>query len=480
MTAAGLSAGPVNSISFQTTGTFAMNLTNYTVKMGNTALTAMPAAYQTGLTTVFTTASYTPVLGLNTHTLTTPFTWDGVSNIIIETCFNNNNWSGGFSAVSSSYSYNASYYGYSDNATVCTGTSQTYMYNSTSRPNIRFDISSGCETARQPVIATINPLPIVDLGTDLDTCVDIGLSFTVDAAPQPNNATYVWDDNTTNSTRLINQSGTYHVAVTNQFGCTTSDTLNIAIKDNPIVDLAAGGLNICEGSTKVLDAGPDGENGGDYYWSTGATSRTITVSNAGQYIVYVTSPEGCLKIDTAEVVVAGQMPAVDGITSTPTTPTAFSFTAVNPQNVVEYIWIIGNDTINTGSNPTLNPPYQFPGNGTYWVKLLTNSICGQVADSIMVTIIGVGINDVDNNLNVKVYPNPTKGETVTLETEGDIRINEVNIYNIIGQEVYSNKNLKGNNSKYEIKLGSHLAPGVYNIRMQTNKGLVNRKMEILK
>src|SRR5690606_34201665 len=64
--AAGLSAGVITSISFQTTGSFAMNLTNFEMKMGLSPLTTMPAAYQTGLTSVYTNPSYTPVLGLNT------------------------------------------------------------------------------------------------------------------------------------------------------------------------------------------------------------------------------------------------------------------------------------------------------------------------------------------------------------------------------------------------------------------------------
>src|SRR5690606_14954327 len=122
-----------------------------------------------------------------------------------------------------------------------------------------------------------------------------------DAGPQPAGTTYLWDDNTTNSTRLINSSGVYHVAVTNQYGCTTNDTLNIFIRSNPRVNLAANGLNLCEGATKVLDAGPDGENGGSYYWNTGATSRTITVGAAGTYIVYVTSAEGCLRSEERRV-----------------------------------------------------------------------------------------------------------------------------------------------------------------------------------
>lgn len=40
----------------------------------------------TGFSEVINTGSFTPVVGWNTHTFTTPFYWDGVSNILINTC----------------------------------------------------------------------------------------------------------------------------------------------------------------------------------------------------------------------------------------------------------------------------------------------------------------------------------------------------------------------------------------------------------
>ncbi len=39
-----------------------------------------------GFINVITEAPYTPVVGWNTHTFTTPFFWDGISNILVNTC----------------------------------------------------------------------------------------------------------------------------------------------------------------------------------------------------------------------------------------------------------------------------------------------------------------------------------------------------------------------------------------------------------
>lgn len=66
-------------------------LQNLVVKMKNTATTAM-TAWESGLTTVRPAGSFIPAVGLNTLTLTTPFTWDGTSNLVIEINYSNANF----------------------------------------------------------------------------------------------------------------------------------------------------------------------------------------------------------------------------------------------------------------------------------------------------------------------------------------------------------------------------------------------------
>lgn len=64
--------------------------------MRMTTDTALTTTFVTGLTQVFYAASYTSAAGWNTHNLTTPFMWDGTSNlavdvlIIIQTDFTTN------------------------------------------------------------------------------------------------------------------------------------------------------------------------------------------------------------------------------------------------------------------------------------------------------------------------------------------------------------------------------------------------------
>lgn len=87
--AAGAQAGVINTIGFNvqhpnTCG----SLPDFTISMGTADATEfVDTNFITGLTEVFTADSYTPIAGWNGYTLTTPYYWDGVSNLVIQTSF---------------------------------------------------------------------------------------------------------------------------------------------------------------------------------------------------------------------------------------------------------------------------------------------------------------------------------------------------------------------------------------------------------
>ena len=86
LTASGLTAGNITAVTFNinSLGDAATNA-NFTVKAGNTSLTAFTAfVATTGMTTVFPAATYTHAVGANTINFSTPFYWNGTSNIILD------------------------------------------------------------------------------------------------------------------------------------------------------------------------------------------------------------------------------------------------------------------------------------------------------------------------------------------------------------------------------------------------------------
>ncbi|MGM5632101.1 hypothetical protein O2K51_14475, partial [Apibacter raozihei] len=83
-------------------------------------------------------------------------------------------------------------------------------------------------------------------------------------------------------------------------GC-ISERIPVTVTVNPqlSVDLGAD-RSICQGSSTTLDAGNAGST---YLWSTGATTRSIEVTQAGTYSVVVTDANGCQGSGSVKVTV---------------------------------------------------------------------------------------------------------------------------------------------------------------------------------
>lgn len=88
LTAAQLAPGNITALAVEiTAGTLVMQ--DFSIKMANTTAADVSSFLAAPFVTVFTAATVTPVSGVNTLTFSTPFVWDGTSNIVIEVCHGN-------------------------------------------------------------------------------------------------------------------------------------------------------------------------------------------------------------------------------------------------------------------------------------------------------------------------------------------------------------------------------------------------------
>ena len=90
--AAGFTGGKITELSWETTAQNGAtnNFHGFTIRMGCTNQNAINS-WQAGLSTVFTPQTVNVTLGWNAFPLTTAYEWDGISNLIVEICFNNLN-----------------------------------------------------------------------------------------------------------------------------------------------------------------------------------------------------------------------------------------------------------------------------------------------------------------------------------------------------------------------------------------------------
>jgi len=243
LTAAGMIAGNITAIAFYVEVPAGTPMNNFTIRMKTTPNTSVSTIFDNpGLTTVFGPQTYTETSGWSSHTLSTPFSWNGTSNIIIQTCFNNNSWTQNAQMRYTPTSYNSVVYYFQDAGNVCSQFSGTTSMN---RPNIRFTyIPNGPPTAQ----FTANPT-----ATCNGTVQFIDQSFWQITG-------WLWnfgDGSPTSSVQnpihTYTASGVYSVTltVTNSFG---SNTL---IKPNYIsVNLGAGPIaNTCSPQTTAYCCG---------------------------------------------------------------------------------------------------------------------------------------------------------------------------------------------------------------------------------
>jgi gliding motility-associated-like protein len=167
------------------------------------------------------------------------------------------------------------------NATLPTSASGTYWVDVT---------ENGC-TTRDSVDVAFSPLPLVDLGDDLEQCA--GNVVMLDASVA--GATYTWQDGSTLPTYQV--SGTGQVSVTVDLnGCTASDEVNFQYFPIPLVDLGPD-TSICADTVlQVSIARP----GGSYIWEDGSTGAARTLQGSGLYHVTVTV-NGCSGSDSLDL-----------------------------------------------------------------------------------------------------------------------------------------------------------------------------------
>ncbi len=557
LAAAGITAGNITSVAFDvaTAGSPVANFNNFNITLIPTTQAAVTATFVTGGTPVFSAASVTPVVGINTYTFTTPFVWDGTSNVIVQTCYNNNN--SGVNASTAEVRYdNTSFVSHTIyrvdgiQTGVCGAASGNVSNDgpiTSKRPKMILGYNSGCQSPRTAVTATINalpaaaispatgpveicqgnnttltasgggayhwlnangpipgaqsatlttgaagaysvvvtaatgctdtsdaiavqvnPLPIVAIGSDTAICADYTLTLN---AGNPT-ATYLWDNGSTSQTRAVNATGLYYVTVTDTNSCVKSDSIHIVANPLPVVNLG-NDTAFCQGNSLTLNAGNPGAH---YLWNNGTTNQTLTVSTTGNFSVVVTDNNACKNSDNINILVksapSGTINAVYGDTAT------YTFSVLNAQFVQQYTWNFGDGT------PSVNGAvvqHRFAHNGLYLVTLNLGGECNDsLGRSVTVDVFdangGTGIVKIDNPEDLLLYPNPARNQ-ITIENKNGLKLLNITAYNLLGQVVYNRK--AESNDKHQMTI-SGIAPGMYTLKIETDKGFAIRKFEILK
>jgi len=160
--------------------------------------------------------------------------------------------------------------------------------------------ANGC-TDSDTMVATYNPLPIVDIGPDDTLCT--GLTVSLDAGP--GFSSYAWSNGATTQTTTVSTTGNFEVTVTDGNGCENTDDKEVIANTIPEVDLGPD-VAFCDSGSVLLDAGEVYVN---YQWSPGvSTDQYAIVDLPGTYSVTVTDQFDCVSTDDINVNSQGLQP----------------------------------------------------------------------------------------------------------------------------------------------------------------------------
>ncbi len=233
--------------------------------------------------------------------------------------------------------------------------------------------AGGC-TANASVVTSIFAPPVPAISGAPGFCA--GGSTTLTAAA--GYASYQWSTGSTAQFITVNSTGTYTVTVTDNNGCTGSNSITVFIFANP-APVISGTLSFCGGTSTTLNAGPGYSS---YSWSTGATTQTIVVNTVGTFTVTVINENGCSASASVTTTNTGSLPATPGpisgpvISSCNTSAVVYSIAAV--PNTSHYVWTVPSGvTIVSGQRATsitVNFGASFQGGD---IVVAASNACGQ-------------------------------------------------------------------------------------------------------
>lgn len=249
LAAAGVTAGNITSVTFYVASvgsSFTGTLTDFTIYMGNTASTALTSTFLPAPSLVYSATSQSVVVGTNTHTFSTPFNWDGSSNILIQTSYSNGNFGASTDNVQMYYTptaFASTNYFRQDLQTSATilaaatgnGTSPTTP--TVNRPNMTLGYTAVCTSTSSAVTATVNPAPTPIAIATTTGSVTNSTASTITICSDSAKLVVTGGTTTQNSSVTVS-SGTINLAVPDYSGgpSAQSSNLNVTLPNLATID----------------------------------------------------------------------------------------------------------------------------------------------------------------------------------------------------------------------------------------------------
>lgn len=343
---------------------------------------------------------------------------------------------------------------------------------------------NNCSASTQTYI-TQHPSPHTTISSNTQFCAGDSTSITATGGDS-----YLWNTGATTNSIVAHQSGNYSVTISDEHGCTATQSLTITVLELPQITIN-GNTQLCMNDASLLTA-----HGANYYiWNNGVESATLSVlptenttysvtgthangctaSTSISLIVYpifnielsdeicqggnynengfmlgyqdeygtfthtrnLQTSHGCDSIVTLTLTVHPKpiLPAAISGPSMINTAGSYSYSVLNAEYTNSYEWSLNNPnwTLNAGSNnfATIN----ITTNSSAILSVIGINECGISAPLTLNIESTISIDEIDAMDGINIYPNPTTNFVNIRNENYQKPISLIEIYDLNGKLV---------------------------------------------
>ncbi|MBO7594480.1 MAG: hypothetical protein J6T12_05870, partial [Salinivirgaceae bacterium] len=213
----------------------------------------------------------------------------------------------------------------------------------------------------------------VNLGPDI--YVPYGYVDTaITTAYKPDFTSYFWSTGETDSVIHVNKPGKYWVTVTNAFGYTSSDTINVYYPEPTQLH----DTTICAGDVLIWNAALNGPY--TYLWSDGSTESSLDITTAGKYWLTITDTAGYTWYSDTITVAVDSFPVTARLEGDQINSCIGNniYLQNGYEEAVGYLWSDGSTADHLAVAES----------GLYWVKMTDNIGC-KATDTAYISVLGI-------------------------------------------------------------------------------------------